>query len=88
LINNSKFEQFKGRIIGRYQWIAIYAMWVVLLRWMGVQPAVGQTPLARGIHRFYDAAPLYVAQDAGILRKHGFRLELVFIAGGSLSTKR
>jgi ABC-type nitrate/sulfonate/bicarbonate transport system substrate-binding protein len=54
---------------------------------MGVQPAVGQTPLARGIHRFYDAAPLYVAQDAGILRKHGFRLELVFIAGGSLSTQ-
>ena len=45
------------------------------------------TQLHVGFNGFYGAAPLYVAQDAGIFRKHGFRLEMVFIAGGSLSTQ-
>jgi NitT/TauT family transport system substrate-binding protein len=45
------------------------------------------TTLNVGFNGFYGAAPLYVAQDAGIFRKYGLRLELVFIAGGSVSTQ-
>jgi len=60
----------------------------VALCWIGPQPAAAQTTtLHVGFNGFYGAAPLYVAQDAGIFRKHGFTLELVFIAGGSLSTQ-
>jgi ABC-type nitrate/sulfonate/bicarbonate transport system substrate-binding protein len=52
------------------------------------QPAPAQpTTLHVGFNGFCGAAPLYVAQDAGIFRKHGFRLEMVFIACGSLSTQ-
>jgi ABC-type nitrate/sulfonate/bicarbonate transport system substrate-binding protein len=58
----------------------VFALWSA-----GVQPAAGQTTLHVGFNGFYGAAPLHVAQDAGIFRKHGFRLELVFIVG-SLST--
>ena len=52
------------------------------------QPAAAQTTtLHMAFNGFYGAAPLYVAQDAGVFRKHGFNLELIFIAGGSLSTQ-
>ena len=54
---------------------------------VGVQPRRLSHEFARRLHVFYGAAPLYVAQDAGIFRKHGFTLEMVFIAGGSLSTQ-
>ena len=40
-----------------------------------------------GFNGFYGAVPLYVAQETGIFRKHGFNLELVFIVGRLLSTQ-
>lgn len=65
------------------QGILLLAIW-----WMSAQPAAAQsTTLHVGFNGFYGAAPLYVAQDAGVFRKHGFTLEMVFIAGGSLSTQ-
>ncbi len=68
--------------------ITVSGVLVLALCWVGVQPAAAQTTtLHVGFNGFYGAAPLYVAQDAGIFRKHGFTLELVFIAGGSLSTQ-
>src|ERR671918_3004573 len=68
--------------------VTIYAMLVLALWWINAQPAAGQsTTLHIGFNGFYGAAPLYVAQDAGIFRKYGFTLEMVFIAGGSLSTQ-
>jgi NitT/TauT family transport system substrate-binding protein len=68
--------------------VTIRAILVLALSWISAQPAAGQsTTLHIGFNGFYGAAPLYVAQDAGIFRKHGFRLEMVFIAGGSLSTQ-
>lgn len=68
--------------------ITIHGILVLALGWIGVQPSAAQlTTLHVGFNGFYGAAPLYVAQDAGIFRKHGFTLEMVFIAGGSLSTQ-
>jgi NitT/TauT family transport system substrate-binding protein len=34
---------------------------------------------------FGGIAPLYLGQDVGIFKKHGLNLEMIFIAGGSLS---
>ena len=63
--------------------ILTFALWCV-----GAQSAAAQsTTLHVGFNGFYGAAPLYVAQDAGVFRKHGFTLEMIFIAGGSLSTQ-
>jgi NitT/TauT family transport system substrate-binding protein len=68
--------------------IAVHGILVLALWCIGAQAAAAQTTtLHVGFNGFYGAAPLYVAQDAGIFRKHGFTLELVFIAGGSLSTQ-
>lgn len=68
--------------------ITIHAILVLALLCLSAQPAPAQlTTLHVGFNGFYGAAPLYVAQDAGIFRKHGFILEMVFIAGGSLSTQ-
>jgi len=68
--------------------LTIHAILVVALWWISAQPAAAQsTTLHIGFNGFYGAAPLYVAQDAGIFRKQGFTLEMVFIAGGSLSTQ-
>jgi NitT/TauT family transport system substrate-binding protein len=67
--------------------LTLHAILLVALSCVMEQPASGQTTLHVGFNGFYGAAPLYVAQDAGIFRKHGFSLELVFIAGGSLSTQ-
>jgi hypothetical protein len=49
---------------------------LVLALWrISAQPAAAQsTTLHVGFNGFYGAAPLYVAQDAGIFRKHGFTL--------------
>jgi ABC-type nitrate/sulfonate/bicarbonate transport system substrate-binding protein len=66
--------------------IAIYT--TVLAVCCLARPAAAQlTNLRIGFNGFYGAAPLYVAQDAGIFRKQGFTLELIFIAGGSVSTQ-
>src|SRR5918999_108537 len=68
--------------------VTIHAIFALALWWSNAQPAAAQsTTLHVGFNGFYGAAPLYVAQDAGIFRKHGFTLEMIFIAGGSLSTQ-
>jgi NitT/TauT family transport system substrate-binding protein len=68
--------------------IAIHALLVLALCGTSAQPGAAQTTtLHIGFNGFYGAAPLYVGQDAGIFRKHGFALQMVFIAGGSLSTQ-
>ena len=68
--------------------IIVHGILVLALWWIGVQPAAAQsTTLHVGFNGFYGAAPLYVAQDAGIFRKQGLTLEMIFIAGGSLSTQ-
>jgi NitT/TauT family transport system substrate-binding protein len=68
--------------------IVIRAVLLVVLSWILPQRALTQTTtLTIAFNGFYGAAPLYVGQDAGIFRKHGFNLELIFIAGGSLSTQ-
>jgi len=68
--------------------VILHAVLFLALWWISAQPAAAQlTTLHVGFNGFYGAAPLYVAQDAGIFRKHGLRLELIFIAGGSLSTQ-
>ncbi|HTM08705.1 MAG TPA: ABC transporter substrate-binding protein [Verrucomicrobiae bacterium] len=51
-------------------------------------PAASQLTSVRvGFNGFYGAAPFYLGQDAGIFRKQNLALEMVFIAGGSLSTQ-
>src|SRR4051812_3511106 len=45
------------------------------------------TTLRVGFNGFYGAAPFYLGQDAGIFRKQNIALEMVFIAGGSVSTQ-
>jgi NitT/TauT family transport system substrate-binding protein len=68
--------------------VTIHAILVFALWCIDAQPTAAQsTTLHVGFNGFYGAAPLYVAQDAGIFRKHGFTLEMIFIAGGSLSTQ-
>jgi ABC-type nitrate/sulfonate/bicarbonate transport system substrate-binding protein len=68
--------------------VTLHVVLFLALWWISAQPAAAQlTTLHVGFNGFYGAAPLYVAQDAGIFRKHGMRLELIFIAGGSLSTQ-
>ena len=68
--------------------ITIHLILALALWWISAPPAAAQsTTLHVGFNGFYGAAPLYVAQDAGIFRKHGFTLEMIFIAGGSLSTQ-
>ena len=49
--------------------------------------AAQMTTLRVGFNGFYGAAPFYLGQDAGIFRKQGISLEMVFIAGGSISTQ-
>ena len=68
--------------------LTIGTILLLFFSWMSMRPAAAQmTTLHVGFNGFYGAAPLYVAQDAGIFRKHGFTLEMIFIAGGSLSTQ-
>jgi NitT/TauT family transport system substrate-binding protein len=45
------------------------------------------TTLRIGFNGFHGAAPVYLGQEAGLFRKHGLTLELIFIAGGSLSVQ-
>jgi NitT/TauT family transport system substrate-binding protein len=51
-------------------------------------PAAAQTTTLRvGFNGFYGAAPFYLGQDAGIFRRQNLALEMIFIAGGSVSTQ-
>jgi ABC-type nitrate/sulfonate/bicarbonate transport system substrate-binding protein len=54
---------------------------------LGSAPARAQTTLRVGFNGFFGAAPLYLAHDAGIFRKQNINLEMIFIAGGSISTQ-
>jgi len=48
--------------------------------------ARAQTTTVRvAFNGFGGIAPVYLGQDAGIFKKHGLNLELIFIPGGSLS---
>jgi NitT/TauT family transport system substrate-binding protein len=77
-------QHFRGKV--GMKLLAIVLM--LALSWCNAQPAAAQsTTLHVGFNGFYGAAPLYVAQDAGIFRKQGLTLEMIFIAGGSLSTQ-
>ena len=68
--------------------IMVRAVLLFVLSWIIPQRALSQTTnLNIAFNGFYGAAPLYVGQDAGIFRRHGFNLDLIFIAGGSLSTQ-
>ena len=49
-------------------------------------PAPAQlTPMKVGHNSFTDESVLYLGRDAGLFKKHGIHLELIFIPGGSLS---
>src|SRR5512142_2611152 len=68
--------------------VAIDAILILALWAANGRPAAAQLmPLHVGFNGFFGAAPLYLARDAGIFRKQGFDLEMIFIAGGSLSTQ-
>lgn len=68
--------------------LTVHVILVLALCSIGARPAAAEfTTLHIGFNGFFGAAPLYVAQDAGIFRKHEFTLEMIFIAGGSLSTQ-
>ena len=60
----------------------------LLILFFAVAPAAAQvTTLRVGFNGFYGAAPFYLGQDTGIFRRQNLALEMVFIAGGSLSTQ-
>ncbi|HKA33989.1 MAG TPA: ABC transporter substrate-binding protein [Candidatus Binatia bacterium] len=64
------------------------AVLILLALCSSAAPATAQvTTLRVGFNGFYGAAPFYLGQDAGIFRKQGISLEMVFIAGGSISTQ-
>jgi ABC-type nitrate/sulfonate/bicarbonate transport system substrate-binding protein len=60
---------------------------VVSFLFMTVSVNAQLTTLRIGFNGFHGAAPLYLAQEVGIFKKHGMNLELIFIAGGSLSVQ-
>jgi NitT/TauT family transport system substrate-binding protein len=60
---------------------------VISLLFMAVSAHAQVTTLRIGFNGFHGAAPLYLGQDAGLFKKHGMNLELIFIAGGSLSVQ-
>ena len=56
--------------------------------WLFAAPSAAQLMTLRvGFNGFYGAAPFYLGQDAGIFKKQGLALEMIFIAGGSISTQ-
>ncbi len=60
---------------------------LLLIPWMfGAVPVAAQlTPLKVGHNSFTDESVLYLGRDAGLFKKHGVDLQLIFIPGGSLS---
>ena len=64
------------------------AVFILLALCSSAAPAAAQISTLRvGFNGFYGAAPFYLGQDAGIFRRQGIALEMVFIAGGSISTQ-
>jgi ABC-type nitrate/sulfonate/bicarbonate transport system substrate-binding protein len=67
---------------------SLAAVFILLALCSSAAPSASQvTTLRIGFNGFYGAAPFYLGQDAGIFRKQGIALEMVFIAGGSISTQ-
>ncbi|HEY6200716.1 MAG TPA: hypothetical protein VI231_19090 [Candidatus Binatia bacterium] len=67
---------------------SLAAVFILLALCSSAAPSAAQvTTLRVGFNGFYGAAPFYLGQDAGIFRKQGIALEMVFIAGGSISTQ-
>jgi NitT/TauT family transport system substrate-binding protein len=60
---------------------------IISLLSMTVNANAQLTTLRIGFNGFHGGAPLYLAQEVGIFKKHGMNLELIFIAGGSLSVQ-
>ncbi len=59
---------------------------LALLLLTSAPPALAQlTAVKVGHNSFTDESVLYLGRDAGIFKKHGIHLELIFIPGGSLS---
>ena len=66
----------------------LFAIILILLALCSAPPSAAQvTTLRVGFNGFYGAAPFYLGQDVGIFRKQNLALEMIFIAGGSLSTQ-
>jgi len=64
--------------------VLIAALLSLMLNWPA--GARAQTTTVRvAFNGFGGIAPVYLGQDAGIFKKHGLNLELIFIPGGSLS---
>jgi NitT/TauT family transport system substrate-binding protein len=55
------------------------------LLFVSERAAAQLTALRIGFNGFHGAAPLYLGEEVGIFKKHGVTLEMIFIAGGSLS---
>lgn len=53
----------------------------------GAQALAQMTNLRIAFNGFGGTAPLYLGQDVGIFKKHNLNLEMIFIAGGSLSVQ-
>jgi NitT/TauT family transport system substrate-binding protein len=58
---------------------------VLSLLFVPANAAAQLTTLRIGFNGFHGAAPLYLGEEVGIFKKHGVTLEMIFIAGGSLS---
>jgi len=60
---------------------------LISLLLLPVRAAAQSTTLRIGFNGFHGAAPLYLGQEAGIFKKRAVTLEMIFIAGGSLSVQ-
>lgn len=66
---------------------ALAACVLILLLFTAVWENAQSTTLRIGFNGFHGAAPVYLGQEAGLFKKQGLSLELIFIAGGSLSVQ-
>jgi NitT/TauT family transport system substrate-binding protein len=66
---------------------ALAACVLILLVFTAVWANAQSTSLRIGFNGFHGAAPVYLGQEAGLFKKQGLSLELIFIAGGSLSVQ-
>ncbi len=67
-------------------WSRSLCLLFLMLVMLGAAPVAAQlTPVKVGHNSFTDESVLYLGRDAGLFKKHGIDLELIFIPGGSLS---
>ena len=70
----------------RHRRVATVILLVALLAATGYA-AAQLTPVKIGHNAFTDETVFYLGRDAGIFKKHGIHLELIYIPGGSLSVQ-